>query len=229
MKKALALFTSLFIVATTLSSQELKPVAKAGARTLNFSFTGLGSFGLTGEGYNGGIGVSYFKDSDVAFRLGIQASYHSETSPWNSVNNTMGTDNKFTTTSFGGNFDYLTYIEGITTRVRPYWGPGVGVTYSSSDNKFSNSLNAPDGTFIETKNMSGGGLSFGFHGILGAEFFVYPEISLSAEYQVNLFTYYSRFDRVDIRKNQPDVTTKQGNVFDILGIGAGGASLHIYF
>jgi hypothetical protein len=70
---------------------------------------------------------------------------------------------------------------------------------------------------------------FGLVAILGAEFFVYNEISLSAEYTLGLYQMTSRSDQTDSRKGLSDVTTKQGSSYQILGFGAAGATLHIYF
>jgi len=33
---------------------------QAGAKSMNFTFGGLGAFGLTGTGPNGGLGLTYF-------------------------------------------------------------------------------------------------------------------------------------------------------------------------
>jgi len=64
---------------------------------------------------------------------------------------------------------------------------------------------------------------------MGAEFFIYSAISLSAEYQLNLFSTTSNADMVTSFKGVPSVTTKQGSSTTIPGFGSTGAMLHIYF
>jgi len=69
----------------------------------------------------------------------------------------------------------------------------------------------------------------GLAGFVGAEFFIYPEVSISAEYQLTLFSLTSKSDKVESRKNKTDVTTKQGSSTQILGFGAANATIHIFF
>lgn len=233
MKKAALVVLAVVFVAGLALAQDVQPVVKAGAKSLNFTFGGLGTFGLNGAGVNGGISGSYFLNHDAALRVGLQVYSYSSTTPWNdySGNGTNpGSDGTSSTFALGIGADYLAYINALTPRVRPYFGAGVGLTMQSSDTKPQLSSSAPNGSLTETKNgTTGDGLTFGVLGIAGAEFFLYPEISLSAEYQLNLFSLTSRSDLVQSYKNTTSVTTKQGSETTILGFGAAGATLHIYF
>ena len=123
------------------------------------------------------------------------------------------------------------YFNASTPRVRPYLGAGVRFITQSSDTKPAVATAAPNGTLVETKNgTAGDGLTFGAAAILGAEFFIWPAISLSAEYQLNLFSQTSGADVVTTIKGAPSsVTTKQASTTTILGFGSAGATLHIYF
>jgi opacity protein-like surface antigen len=122
------------------------------------------------------------------------------------------------------------FLNSMSPRVKPYLGAGVGFALNSSDVKYRISNTAINGTATETKNGGASdGLVFGLVAILGAEFFVYNEISLSAEYTLGLYQMTSRSDQTDSRKGLSDVTTKQGSSYQILGFGAAGATLHIYF
>jgi hypothetical protein len=218
---------------TTVETQEMKPAAKAGAMSLNFTFAGLGAFGIGPAGVNGGISFSYFLSNDAALRLGLQGVLNSSKQPWNDNSgngSNPGSDGTASTFGLGVGVDYLMYTSAITPRVKPYLGLGVFVTMNSSDTKPAISNAAGNGTIIETKNGNGNeGLSLGAAGIAGAEFFLYPEISVSAEYQLTLFSMTSKSDRVVSFQGNPSVTTKQGSATQILGFKTFGATLHIYF
>jgi hypothetical protein len=228
MKRITLFLAAAMMVSMSLSAQEFKPAVKAGAKSLNFTFGGFGAFGIAGSGISGGLGMSYFASQDVAYRLGVQAVYNSATVPWND-NTNPGSDQKSTSTGIGAGFDYLMYMNSITSRVRPYYGAGVNVYYHTSDVKYAVPNNAGTGSQLELKNGGSDGLTFGIAGILGAEFFLYPELSLSAEYELNVLSVTSNSDRVLTRKNLADATTKGGSSLQILGFGAAGATLHIYF
>jgi hypothetical protein len=217
----------------TVEPQEMIPAAKAGAMSFNFTFAGLGAFGIGPAGVNGGISVSFFLSNDAAVRLGLQGVLNSSKQPWNDFtpNGTNpGSDGTKSTLGLGVGADYLMYSSAITPRVKPYLGFGAFFTMNSSDTKPALSNTVANGTIIETKNGNGNeGLSLGLAGIAGAEFFLYPEISVSAEYQLTLFSLTMRSDQVVSTQGNPDVTTKQGSATQILGFKTFGATLHIYF
>lgn len=233
MKNALVVVVASILLGGMSPAQEIVPAVKAGSKSINFTFGGLGTFGLTGAGVSGGISGSYFFSKESAIRLGLQVFSRSTTTPWNDLTPTKtnpGSDGSTSLFAFGISGDYLWYIGGITPRVRPYLGVGVRVISQSSDTKPPIATGAPNGTLTEEKNGTpGDGLTFGSAAVIGAEFFLWTEISLSAEYQLNLFSVTSNSDLVQSYKGAPSVTTKQGSSTTILGFGAAGATLHIYF
>ncbi len=234
MKKLLIVLLAVVMVCGAAFAQDFQPAAKAGAKSLNFLFGGLGAFNFGAAGGNfGGFGVSYFMSNDAALRLGLQIKSNSSTTPWNdnSGNGTNpGSDGSASTFGLGVSADYLMYMYGMTPRVKPYTGLGVFLTMNSSDTKPGVSNTAANGTQTEVKNGNGNeGLSFGLAGFAGAEFFLYPEVSISAEYALNLFSTTSRSDRVTSAKGLSDITTKQGSSTQILGFGAANATVHIFF
>jgi hypothetical protein len=217
----------------TVDAQEVKPAVKAGAMSLNFTFGGLGTFGIGPAGVNGGISFSYFLNNDAAVRVGLQGVLNNSTKPWNDLSGNgtnPGTDGTTSTFGLGLGVDYLMFVSAITPGVKPYVGAGLFVEMNSSSTKPALSNTAGGASITETKNGNGNeGLSFGLGGIAGAEFFLYPEISLSAEYQLNIISLTARSDQVVSYKGYPSVTTKQGSAMQILGFGTFGATLHIYF
>lgn len=216
------------LAATSLGAQGVQPVVKAGSRSVNFTFGGLGTLGLGAAGLDGGISVSCFRKENRAVRLGLQVGYTRSTTPWNGAG--PGSDGSQSNFTFGASGDYLWYGTAPTHRVRPYVGTGVSLLFGSSDYKPAVSGAAPAGTLTETKNGSGNnGFTVGTEGVLGVEFFLYPSVSLSAEYQLNVVSYTSRADQVQYYKGMGSETTRQGSALSLLRFGAGGATVHIYF
>ncbi len=224
MKKVLAVVLAVLMLSSFMLAQDVQPAVKAGSKSLNFTFGGLGAFGLNATGVNGGLGASYFLSSDAAVRLGLQVRSTSSTIPANPAAGQTGTDGSTSTFTLGIGADYLMYMAGATSRVRPYMGAGLSFSMISDTRK--NAVIAP-AIQGEVKG-TGAGTNLGLMGIAGAEFFLYPEMSLSAEYTLNLINMNSPADLVTTT-GSTSVTAKQTSSTQILGFGAAGATLHIYF
>jgi opacity protein-like surface antigen len=234
MKKLFAVFVAFLMLCSIVSAQDMPAGNQAGAKSLNFTFLGLAPFGLSGTGPGGGLGVSYFLSSEAAVRLGLQVGLNSATAPYNGAG--AGTDGDFSEFALGIGADYLMYMGG--GRVKPYMGAGVGISLASNSgkqpvasggtaNEITNGTPSDyAGTGVTITNTPG--LSFGLVGIAGAEFYLYNEISLSAEYQLNLFSMASISD-TEMKSGNTTVTRKNGSATSILGFGAAGATIHIYF
>jgi opacity protein-like surface antigen len=227
MKKILtAILLASMVASLAYAGDDVTPAAKAGAVSLNFTFGGLGAFNLGGSGpapFNtpAGISVSFFLGNTDAFRVGLQAQNWSQTIPWTGT--VSGTDGSNSALGLGLSGDYLKYI-GTSSRVRPYLGLGVLVTYSTNDHK---DPAAAGQTQQETQDTQPAGLALGTRGILGAEFFIYNELSVSAEYQLNL---YSLTSYSDTKRTVGTTTTatKYGSATQLFGFGALGATVHFY-
>jgi len=223
----------LSLVSSVAFAQGITPPARAGAKSLNFTFGGFGGFGLTGTGPAGGVGASYFLSPAGALRLGLQARSYSRTLSWNSVAGTPGTDGSESGLSLGIAADFLKF-RGGTSRVRPYLGGGLGVTMVSNRSKPAAATGV---TVTETKNAPGGITSPGFaapgmtldvHANLGAEFFLFNEISVAGEYALNLISRTAPAN-MDATNGGTTVTTKGNPSSSILGFGTAGATIRIYF
>jgi outer membrane protein W len=224
MKNSIFVFITAMMISGALLAQDVHPAVKSGSKSLNFTFGGLGAFGLNGTGPSGGLGISYFLTSDAAVRLGLQIKNASSTIPANPGVGQTGTDGSTSTFTLGISADYLMYMTGATSRVRPFMGAGLSFGMISDTRK--NAVVAPN-VQSELKG-TGAGTTLGLMGIVGAEFFLYPELSLSAEYDLGLFSMLSPADLVTTTGPNSN-TTKQTSSTTILGFGAGGATLHIYF
>lgn len=222
MKKVLAVVLAVVMMCGVVLAQDAPAGNMAGAKSMNFTFGGLGTFGLGATGINGGLGVSYFLSSDAAVRLGLQVGITSSTTPTSLSSG--GKDGEASSTSLGIGGDYLMYMGGA--RVKPYMGAGVSFTMNSNSSKPV--VNVANAAQSEIKNAAGAGTTLGLKGIAGAEFYLYNEISLSAEYQLNLFSMQSASD-MEVTTGNTTVTTKGGSSTNLLGFSAAGATLHIYF
>lgn len=227
MKKVLAVVLAGLLLATfAYAGDDIVPAAKTGSKSLNFTFGGFGNFNLGPSGPNGGIGLSYFLSSEAAVRLGLQIKSVSSTIPANPGAGQSGTDGSSSSFGLGLGVDYLMYMNA--GRVRPYWGAGLSFAMNSNDAK--NAVISPAVQGEDKNNPANGptGITFGLAGIMGAELFIYNELSLSGEYQLNLININSPSDRVQSSGNQ-SLTTKQAGTTTILGFSAALASIHIYF
>ncbi|MDE3058670.1 MAG: outer membrane beta-barrel protein [Bacteroidota bacterium] len=223
MKKLLAVVVAGLLLSSIAFAQDVTPAQKAGAKSLNFTFGGLGAFGLRGTGPAAGIGASYFLSDNAAVRAGLQVAINSTSTPSNLT--TGGTDGSTSQFLLGVSADYLMYMNA--GRVRPYLGAGLNFATSSFDNKPVDKRGFDEQKGLDA-NGNPTGTIFGLGGIVGAEFFVYSEISLSAEYQLNLISIMSASD-VQTTVGNTTTTAKGGSATNVLGFGAAGATLHIYF
>jgi opacity protein-like surface antigen len=225
MKKFLAVVLAVVMMCGVVMAQDAPAGNQAGAKSMNFTFGGLGAFGLNGSGPSGGLGLSYFLSSDAAVRLGLQVGTTSTTTPA-AING--NSDAKSGTFDLALGADYLMYMNG--GRVKPYVGAGVGVALGSSSNEPSVSTNAAAGTVTKVTNTRfADGMTLSVVGIAGAEFYLYNEVSLSAEYTLGLLRMRSGADSETTVKGAASVTAKGSSSMNLLGFGAAGATLHIYF
>jgi hypothetical protein len=233
MMRLIMVWLGLSVVAGAAAAQ-VNPAIRPGTRSLNFTFGGFGGFGLAGTGPAGGVGVSYFMNPKTALRVGVQARSYSRTLTWNSATSAAGNDGRESGLSVGLSVDYLKYIRAGTSRVRPYIGGGVGVT-RVSNNAMPAAANGA--TVTETRNAPGGipaagfaapGMTFDLHANLGAEFFLFNEVSIAGEYGLNLVNRTSPANMQAITGGNT-VTTRGNPTTNILGFGAAGATVRIYF
>ncbi len=222
MKKLIALLIVVMMFGSFASAQEAMTM-KEGSKSWNFTFGGLGTFGMGAAGPSGGVGMNYFLNGETAVRAGLQIQSGSTTVPY--TGSGSGTDGSVSQFGLGLSADYLMYMAGASSRVHPYWGGGIGLSMMSKDTK---SAFASGGTVTEVKGGPGTGMMFDIHGVAGAEFFIYPEISLSGEYNLNLIGITSPSD-LEVTSGGTTTTTKQGSSTNILGFSSAGAGIHIYF
>jgi Outer membrane protein beta-barrel domain len=232
MKKLFAVLVAVAIAGESVMAQDVIGL-KQGSESLNFTFGGLSTLGTTGAkaGPTTGFGMSYFLNSDAALRIGLQLGYASETIPSNIDG---GTDGSASVLGLGLSVDYLKYMLGATSRVHPYVGAGIAFSFTSTDQKSAVGLDetqkeVKNGVVsIDNFNNIGGGITLGVLGIGGVEFFIYPEISLSAEYDLNIVNFNIPSD-VTTTGGGFSYTTKNTTTTQVLGFSAANLGIHIYF
>jgi hypothetical protein len=227
-----AIVTSL--AASALFGQDVVPNIQAGSKALLFSFGGLGF--LSAGTFDGGIGARYFLNESMSVRGGLQFTSASQTNPANPAAGQAGADGTASATVIG--------IEGAAEwhmgkgRVVPYAGVGLAFATTSTDSKPAVTGVAPL-VQSETKNSGGGltvngtsysgGTTIQVFGLAGVEFFLYKELSLSAEYQLGYMS-ISRKDQVFSPGGGGASTTTKGGSGSNIGItNSGVLTLAVYF
>jgi opacity protein-like surface antigen len=199
----------------------------SGSKAVLFSFSGLSNLGA--NNFEGGAGMKYFLNSQLALRGALMVNASGTTIPANPGVGEVGIDGSTSATTFG--------IEGAlefhltTTRVTPYFGGGIGFSVASNE-----SIPPVTGTAplyqITTKNRqgSGAGTIVNFFALMGVEYFIVNEVSLSAEYRLG-YNLLSPSDE-EISSNRPGFvtqTTKGTSSHDLYLNSQGFLTLAVYF
>ncbi|MDR3666271.1 MAG: outer membrane beta-barrel protein [Ignavibacteriaceae bacterium] len=225
MFKKIALIIVIF-TCISFAQKDHDPFMYTGSKAILFSFSGLSNLGA--NNFDGGAGIKFFLTSPMALRIGVQVNAAGTTTPANPITGEVGLDGSTTSTTIG--VDAALEYHMTTTRLSPYFGGGVGFATTSNQ-----SIPAVTGTTaplyqITTKDGPGAGLTFNVFALMGAEYFIVNEVSLSAEYRLG-YSLLSPSDMVvsTSRPNVPSVTTKGVSSHDLYLNSAGFLTLAIYF
>ena len=223
MRNILVIILSVLLVTAVAFGQDDKPFTAKGDKALLFEFSGLANLGA--NSFNGGIGAKYFLSQDMAIRGGFQVASISEDYPFQG---TGGADGEAFASSFGISAAIEFHLN--TKRVSPYYGGGVGLSFTSTESK--STVANPDNQ-VTIKNDSNGefgyfaGTQIEVFGLLGAEVFILDNFSLAAEYRLG-FSSLSRKDE-EVTQGTQTTTTKQGSR-QVFGLASAGVlTLAIYF
>jgi len=209
-------------------AQDFTTSVASGGKAMLFSLEGLSNLGA-GE-YAGGVGGKYYVSNQIALRVGFQFATATHETPVTLGTGQTGKDGSQSGTMFGilAGAEY----HFLPTRVSPYVGAGISFSTTSTESK--NAVVDPNPQ-VTYKNRLTGEMSFqagtelAVAGIIGVEFFITKEISLSGEYQIGYFA-QSAPDQERIEAN---VTTKT-KVGGTSGMGVASANsthltLSVYF
>ena len=229
--RKIILITLIFLCSIVLSQEESKTSIAGGAKALVFEFDGLAY--LSADSYEGGIGAKMFFNNRLALRLVLNFDRFSEEEPANPSAGFNGAKGTYVETSFGLGAG-LEYHLRSKARVSPYIGGGFGFARISAEDK-------PDARWFagsdayRTITTYKGGYNFDLMGLIGAEVFILKEVSLSAEYLLNI-RFYNEGDIeytyvvLNGTPTMPDSYTTKGVSGWSMGTGSRGRLiLSIYF
>lgn len=185
-------FALIFAASASVAVAQPVEVPDSGDKAVLFSFNGLGTLNL-GE-YEGGVGVKYFVESDLAVRGMLGFGVDNETTK-GAVGYTDSTEN---TVSFGVG-GAVEYHLPLASHVSPYVGGEILFMTSTETRTPSVFTGSPFGgpSAPSEKTTSTG---FGLGGVAGVEYFFNRNISLAAEYQLGIaFNNYSNPGRNKFR------------------------------
>ena len=215
---------SLVLAMSVVSAQDFMTSIGQKSRALLFTFNGLNTLGA--GNFNGGIGGKYFLSPAMAVRGGLQFGTSHTTISANPIAPATGTDGSNTSMQYGLSAAMEYHL--LPTRVSPYVGAGVSVSSMTTEAKNA-VIGAPPPAQTTVKNAAGGGagLRLGAGGLLGVEFFLTKEISLSTEYMLG-FNMNNPYDQEVI--NGATTTTTKGNPFWGINVSTVGfLTLSVYF
>jgi outer membrane protein W len=211
MKKTVTILAILVLAGSVAFGQDVVPSVNAGSMGILFDFSGLAYLGA--GAYQGGIGGKLFLTDRMAVRVAAQFQYARD----NGEAHPTGTDRGIDGYKSGTTFGLLAAVEYHLGkgRARPY--VGAGALFSTTSTDYKPTVTGPAPLYQgETKNELGGytlggitftpSTTFGVAGLVGVEFFLYKELSLSAEYQI-MFGMQSNKDQ-ETNSGQPGARTQ---------------------
>jgi opacity protein-like surface antigen len=185
----LCVLTAFLIIPASVSfGQDFTTSAGAGSKALLFTFSGLSILGA--NAFDGGLGGKYFLSDAFAVRAALRYATAFQdilfAGPVPAGSSAKDGSQSGTRLGLSGAAEY----HFLKTRVSPYAGGGLGLTYTFT--KHTTPVLSPADPTITNNSRTGetisgnsffGGTAFNVCGIAGVEFFIVKEVSLGAEYQ----------------------------------------------
>lgn len=211
MKKIfIVLFISLLTVSSVSMAQDDNyPATASGSTALLFEFNGFDN--LRANNFEGGMGAKMYFTRNLALRGSLQFAHANVDIPANPPAGQTGTDGSQSGTTFGLSVAVEYHL--AQRRVSPYIGGGASFSSTSTESETATIGNTPQ---VTVKNRFGGenvngqtftaGTEFGIFALAGAEFFLFRELSLSAEYRLG-FSSLSQKDQEATVGNTTSTTT----------------------
>ncbi len=189
-----------------MAETPITPKINEGDRAILFSFSGLGVFGIGGIDIGSdnqslaGIGGLYYINEDIGIRLGLHI--------WRSGMTPATGDNKQsqTTIGFSPGVQYHLFTSGPVT------------VYTGGQVFYGRGSDKQEGTTFDSETTAS---TFGLSGIFGFQYFIFHQMSFSAEYRLG-------FDRSSSKTTVGDTTTEHPT-FTNFGISAYSLTLAVFF
>ena len=190
-----------------LAVDDLSYRAKSGDQALLFSLKGLSD--LSPQNFNGGVGFQYYFANHSAFRLGLGLNFENESK--DKPDTTYPADYSRSSVNFTF-MPGIRYNFGTSSNVLAYMGSEAIIALSKSTEE---GKNFADQTTVTKANQYG----LGF--FLGAEWFAFKNVSLSAEYSFRL-----KYEIASEEISSPNVTTIKNELPDKFTAGLGNSALY---
>ncbi len=225
MRKLLVVLFVVISFSANIFAQEVKPAPMAGTAGILFTFSGFSNLGA--GNFEGGFGGKYFFTKNFALRGIVSFTNASLTEP------TATIDEETSATRFG--IGAAVEYHFMTKRVSPYIGGGVQFSTTSTEHSYPSGFEekTTETDYSVSINGSGfsGGTSFTVFGAVGAEFFLFDELSLAAEYRLGLESFSQADPEVKVEGPGYSTTvTGKGASTSVIALDSQGfLTLAIYF
>lgn len=230
--RVLLLVVAILVLASgAVQAQDVVPSISAGSKALLFSFSGLAF--LNAGAFDGGVGAKYFLSENLAVRGGLNFVSASQTVPANPNPAQQGIDGSISATTIG--VSAAAELHMGKGRVRPFLGGGAAFAMTSTENKSDEVGNPPPAQTVIKNRIGGetidgtnyqGATTLSVFGLAGFEFFLYKEVSLSAEYRLGFTT--SGLKDQEVTAGTVTATTKAGTATGIGFASSGALTLAVY-
>lgn len=203
-----SLFILLVLSSTNLLAvDDLSYRAKSGDQALLFSLKGLSD--LSPQNFNGGVGFQYYFANHSAFRLGLGMNFENQTK--DKPDTTYPVDYSKSSVNFIFT-PGIRYNFGTSSNILAYMGTEAIISLSKSTEE---GKNFADQT-TETKANE-----YGLGFFLGAEWFAFKNVSLSAEYSFRL-----KYEIASEEISSPNGTSIKNELPDKFTAGLGNSALY---
>jgi len=228
MKKVALLFSAVAIMSASASAQELK--SKKGENFLpekgdwSIGFNADGIFSYIGNAFNGTSGneAPSVDFQEVGTFVGKRFTSDKTADRYMAnlgINSDKNGDN--TASGFDLTLGYGKEWRKGKTRLQGFYGADAMINVNSSTTK------TVAGTTTTTVK-SGLGFGVGAQGFIGAEYFIFPKISMGAQYTYGLMLGVDGKSKTSVT-GQPDVEGVSSSSFNLGGVGVMSINVNLHF
>ena len=178
MKKVLIIVLVILFLGTISFGQEIN-LPQKGNKAMLFEFSGLGFLGVLE--YQGGFGYKMFLNNNMALRTALLMNYNKDNTPY-----TGGGDGKDGyDKTFGMGAEIALELHKNYGNVSPYTGIGGKFVQTTTESALPVQSGSTQPT-LKNQIGSGSGMNIGGFFIIGMEYFINDNISLSGEYHLGV-------------------------------------------
>ncbi len=228
MKNLLMSLFAITVVSVNVNGQELK--SKKGESYLpekgdwSIGFNADGIFSYVGNAFNGTLGnnapsVDFQSPGTFVGKKFITANTAYRATANLAVGTTKSGDN--TNSGFDVTVGLGKEWRKGQTRLQGYYGADGLLSLSSNTTKSVVGV-------VTTETKSGMGIGFGVQGFMGAEYFIFPKISMGAQYTYGLQVFSQAASKTTVT-GQPTVEGTKSSSFGLSGVGVTSINVNFHF